>query len=423
MIERAVAIGLVLAASAPAFRYERPVELAPGNAPETCVALPAEVLSHAAPLLQDLRVIADAPAPSSRHLLIRQVREVAYMVRTSTEAASEMARPGRILNLGTRNGDVSFDVEVPEPVYRSVVLRVDRSQFSVLVRIRGTQRTGDTGISLGEFAYSSNAEDNLPQKRVISLPESSFRYLHFDVRTVALEPLTPRDIAGVDVLAPTSKPARYAAVATASAPQQKTRATVYEFAVPANVPVDRMTFASDRPDAVFSRTADLERYRANEPNKAQREMLVQSEGISLAQLPPGVRETTPRPEPAILLALGAVPYASTVRLTIQNGDDAPLALHDLTLQMRQREVCFLRHPDTAYVLRYGDPALGPPQYDLSPIAAALKDASESRLGPERVLIPEAHLRAFSFSPVLLWVALIVVVATLGFVALRSARRE
>jgi hypothetical protein len=278
---------------------------------------------------------------------------------------------------------------------------------------------------LGEFAYSSNAEDNGPQQRVISLPESSFRYLHFDIRTVALEPLSPRDVAGVDVMTPATEPARYVLVARASAPQQKPRATVYEFTVPANVPVERLTFASDRADAVFSRTADLERYRPDEKNPARREMSVQSEGISLAQLPVSARETKPRERPAIALALGAVPYASTVRLTIQNGDDAPLALHDVTLEMRQREVCFLRHSDTAYVLRYGDPALGPPQYDLSPIAAGLKDASESKLGPERSLTPEeAGLRPFTERhPGLLWAALILVVGTLGFVALRSAKKE
>ena len=410
MIGRAVAIGLVLAASAPAFHYERPVQLAAGDAAETCVALPADLLSHAAPWLQDLRVMANG-------------HEVAYMVRTSDDGASVVARPGRILNLGRRNGEISFDVEVTEPVYQRVVLRVDRSQFSVLVRIRGTQRVGEPGVALGEFAYSSNAEENAPQQRVITLPESSFRYLHFEIRTLALEPLMPRDIAGVDVMTPTAEPARYAAVASAGGPQQKARETVYEFAVPANVPVDRLTFASDRADAVFSRTADLERYRPDAADKARREMPVQSEGISLVQLPPGSRETKPRPNPAIPLALGAAPFASTVRLTIQNGDDTPLALHDLKLEMRQREVCFLRHPDTSYVLRYGDPAVGPAQYDLSPIAAARKDASESRLGPERALAPgEAGLRPFTERhPGLLWAALVLVVGTLGFVALRSAR--
>jgi hypothetical protein len=126
----------------------------------------------------------------------------------------------------------------------------------------------------------------------------------------------------------------------------------------------------------------------------------------------------------LALGLGAAPYASTVRLTIQNGDDAPLALHGVTLQMRERQICFLRKANTPYVLRYGDPSLGPPQYDLSPIEAAATDASVSIAGNERALAPQpARLRPFTERhPVLLWVALILVVVTLGLVALRSARR-
>jgi hypothetical protein len=50
--------------------------------------------------------------------------------------------------------------------------------------------------------------------------------------------------------------------------------------------------------------------------------------------------------------------------------------------------------------------------------------SESTLGAERVLTPEAAIGLRPFTerhPVLLWIALILVVGTLGFVALRSAR--
>jgi hypothetical protein len=118
-----------------------------------------------------------------------------------------------------------------------------------------------------------------------------------------------------------------------------------------------------------------------------------------------------------------VPYASTVRLTIQNGDDAPLALRNVVLDMRERQVCFLRKPNTSYTLRYGDPLLGAPQYDLSPIEAAAMSVSESTLGAERALTPAPKgRRPFTERhPILLWVALILVVGTLGFVALRSAR--
>ncbi len=141
--------------------------------------------------------------------------------------------------------------------------------------------------------------------------------------------------------------------------------------------------------------------------------------MTLARLP----DTKQKPQ-TIDLGLGAMSSASTVRLTVQNGDDAPLALHGITLEMRERQVCFLRKANTSYRLRYGDPSLGPPRYDLTPIEAAAADASVSMLGAERALTPETSaVRPFTERhPVLLWVALIIVVGTLGVVALRSAKK-
>jgi hypothetical protein len=408
------ALILVAGVGHPAFRYERPVLLASGAAPETCVALPLELLPHAAPQLEDLRVMAGD-------------REVAYQLRISSDVAEQVGRPEQVLNLGKRNGAISFDVEMTEPRYSRVLLKMARSHFSVLVHVTGIDRPGEAGVAFPEIAYSSDTPEDEPQMKLILLPESDFRYLHFEIQTLALEPVTPQDIAGVDVLAERAEPPRYVQAAVASGPQQKPHETIYEFVVPSNVPLDRLSFMSDDPKAVFSRIADLERFPSpgsqpaahEEAGAAKPATPVQSEGVTLARLP----DTKRRPQ-TIDLGLGAMSSASTVRLTIQNGDDAPLALHGITLEMRERQVCFLRKANTSYTLRYGDPSLGPPRYDLTPIEAAAADASISTLGVERALTPEtAAERPFTERhPVLLWVALILVVGTLGVVALRSAKK-
>lgn len=419
MISRVGMAGLALLVAAPAFRYERPVQLAPDKDAETCVVLPVDLLTHAAPQLQDLRLLAGE-------------REVAYRVRTSSDAAAEQARAEQILNLGRRNGAISFDVQMTEPRYSRVVLKMARSHFSVLVHVTGIDHPGEAGVAFPEIAYSSDTPEEEPQAKLIRLPVSSFPYLHFEVQTLALEPLTPQDIAGVDVLVESSVPPRYTQVAQAGAPQQKEHASVYEFAVPVNVPAERLSFASDDPNAVFSRSAYLERY-SNKSNpeadknaaRTSAEMPVQNEAVLVTHSPADRDRSMLNGTSTIdLAAMGDVPYPSTVRLTINNGDDAPLALHNVVLQMRERQLCFLRKPDTAYTLRYGDRSLGPPQYDLSPIEAAAASVSASTLGAERALSPQVaeKLRPFTERhPVLLWIALILVVGTLGAVALRSAR--
>ena len=409
------AIILLAGVEHPAFRYERPVLPASSASPETCVALPLELLPHAAPQLEDLRVMSGD-------------REVAYQLRISSDVAEQVGRPEQILNLGKRNGAISFDVEMTEPRYSRVLLKMARSHFSVLVHVTGIDRPGEAGVAFPEIAYSSDTPEDEPQMKLIMLPESDFRYLHFEIQTLALEPVTPQDIAGVDVLVESAEPPRYVQAAVAGGPQQKPHETIYEFAVPANVPLDRLSFVSDDPNAVFSRTADLERFPSSlsqtaptheEAGAAKPATPVQSEGVTLARLPDAKRQPQ-----TIDLGLGALSSTSTVRLTIQNGDDAPLALHAITLEMREREVCFLRKANLAYTLRYGGPSLGPPRYDLTPIEASAANASISMLGVERALTPEtAAERPFTERhPVLLWVALIIVVGTLGVVALRSAKK-
>lgn len=414
MISRIGLSALALAAVTPAFHYERPVQLVAATVPETCVVLPLDLLSHAALRLEDLRVMAGD-------------REIAYQVRISSDVAEDVGRPEQILNLGQRNGAISFDVEMTEPRYSRVLLKMARSHFSVLVHVTGIDRPGEAGVAFPEIAYSSDTPEDEPQMKPIALPESSFRYLHFEIRTLALDPVTPQDIAGVDVLTESREPPRYMQVALATGPRHKPHETIYAFAVPANAPVERLTFASEDPNAVFSRIADLERWKAqaaDDQGARRPETPVQSEGVTLTRSPDAKRQSASREPSTIALGLGAVSYPSTLRLTIQNGDDAPLALHAITLQMRQRQACFLPRSNTSYTLRYGDPSLGPPQYDLTPIEAVAMNASVSTLGAERALTPEvAGMRPFTERhPVLLWVALIVVVGTLGIVALRSARR-
>jgi hypothetical protein len=406
-----LALAAAGAAVHPAFRYERPVQLASASASETCVVLPLDMLPHAALRLEDLRVMGGD-------------REIAYQLRISSDAAKDVGRPEQILNLGQRNGAISFDVEMTEPRYSRVLLKMARSHFSVLVHVTGIDRPGEAGVAFPEIAYTSDTPEDEPQLKRITLPESSFRYLHFEIKTLALDPVTPHDIAGVDVLVERAEPPRFLQAAVAAGPQQKQHETIYEFAVPANVPVDRLTLASDDPNAVFSRTADLERYRAPLQQAATTAMPAQSEGVTLTRSPDAKHQPASSGPSTIDLGLGAVPYPSTVRLTIQNGDDAPLALHAITLQMRERQVCFLHKANTSYTLRYGDASLGPPQYDLTPIEAAAMNASVSTLGAERALTPEmTDVRPFTERhPVLLWVALFVVVGTLGIVALRSARK-
>lgn len=431
----ALALLAVPAAAPPSFHYERPVQLASASAPETCVVLPVELFPHAAPALADLRLMAGT-------------REVAYQLRTSTDAVAERAIPQPILNLGDHAGALAFDVAITEPRYSRLTLHVARGNFSVLVHIAGSNQVGppdasgkgDAGVSFPEVAWSSAPAQGDAQQTVITLPPSTFPYLHVELRRLALDTLTPQDLTGVDLLSDSTTPPEYVTVAEAEAPEQAPHTTLYRFAVPANVPVERLYFDSDDKQAAFSREATLERLASVATGRRghpEPEQATEAQGMRIAQTPePAARVGTSLPPPTTVSgqpepgaidvgALAPMPAASTVRLTISNGDDAPLALHGVRLAMRQRRLCFLRRPGEDYVLRYGDPALAAPHYDVTPLQAAQAGASTSTAGEERLLLATAQgdLPFTEQHPYLLWVALFAVVLTLGTIAIRTAARR
>ena len=112
-------------------------------------------------------------------------------------------------------------------------------------------------------------------------------------------------------------------------------------------------------------------------------------------------------------------------MTIDNGDDAPLSLERVRLQMRERKLCFEAAPNVRYALFYGDSALTAPHYDYATLFTPQADASQAALGPEQAnptYQPRPDERPFTEKhPALLWAALIVVVALLGVLALRSVK--
>ena len=105
-------------------------------------------------------------------------------------------------------------------------------------------------------------------------------------------------------------------------------------------------------------------------------------------------------------------FATATRwtVTIDNGDDAPLALERVRLQMLERKLCFEAEANAHYALFYGDPKLTAPHYDCATLFTPQPDASLTAVGPEQAnpaYQPRPDERPFTERhPALLWVALI-----------------
>jgi hypothetical protein len=394
------------------FRYERPIERAPQQAGRVCLALGAEVFAHASPQMADLRLYHDGT-------------ETPYVIRTAmpTEGTQKSIAP---LNLGARSGQTVFDAELPDTHYSDLQLDVTAQNFIATVTVTGSRTKGGSAeTKLGVFTIFDLTRQRLGRSTVLHLPESDFQYLHFRIAG----PLTPENVKGLSVeRLPASQPA-YMTIAESAQVTRKGHSSILEFTVPAHVPVDRIVFVPGASPALFSRdvtisVAAVPSSPATDGSEPAQPVVSTGNLLRVHSSQNGHRIDEER----LAIDAPSVDFDTQTKwtVTIDNGDDAPLTFATVQLQMLERTLCFEAAANMGYALYYGDSALTTPRYDYATLFVAQANASAATAGPEQSnpdFQPRPDERPFTEKhPALLWVALIAVIALLGTIALRSAKR-
>lgn len=223
-----------------------------------------------------------------------------------------------------------------------------------------------------------------------------------------------------------SNAAQYVTVAATPQVAEQGHDSVITFAIPPNVPVDRIRFSVGSSPAEFSRPVSI----------CVRASSVQNKNASVATIAYGnlLRVHTMENGHEVNeehLVISA-PHSSTSfadgtrwTITVHNQNDPPLDIRSVSLQMIARNLCFDAAANAAYSLYYGDPALTPPRYDYTTLFVPEKNAARAALGPEQLnqlYTPRPDTRPFTEKhPTLLWVALIAAILILGAIALSSAK--
>jgi hypothetical protein len=394
------------------FRSERPVRIDALTATHVCLVADADLYAHAASGLSDVRLYHDGV-------------ETPYLIAASTPPPAVLERSIAPLNLGTRGGMTAFDVAMPASGYSDLRLTVRGKNFIAAVTVSGSQQETGPATRIGSFTIFDLTRQHLGRSTLLHLPASDFRFLHFRVAG----PLGPNQIGGLLIDQPSTAKPSFLTVAETTRATHKGHTTVVEFTVPARVPVDRIEFAPARTPANFSREVTIS--AAPSPLKELSEAGGQSQPLtSFGSLLRVHTVEDGRPIDQERFAIDA-PHAvfdapSKWTITIENGDDAPLVPTAVRLEMLERDLCFEASEARGYTLYYGDPALSAPRYDLGQlIHFRVQDATRAAAQVERAnpfYKPRPDARPFTERhPVLLWIALAVVVAVLGAIALRSAR--
>jgi hypothetical protein len=427
--------------------YQRALSV-PTGAGQACSILDAQVFPHAEPALIDLRIFPLSAANGAQH-------EVPYAI-TMSQAVTEETQPAQLLNLGSDGGKIVFDLEMPQRAYSDVTLNIDpnATNFLATAAVTGLDALGGTAKStaLGSFTLFDLTSQHLSRSTTLPLQESTFHYLHVALSVSpapgaspgSAPPIVPAMVLGAQVPPSREEQILYTTVAATTTVETAGRESHAAFEIPPRVPVERIEFVL-APDfkANFSRDVKVTATAEPLPKRAPKS--------SSAEGDPDNDERVPLPEtmtgnilrvhaneagreirmeelgfPAILGANLQRP--AKVEVAIENGDDQPLPVKQVLLEMRQRELCFdaASSRGANLGLYYGDSALSGPVYDYERLFVASDKSLAATLAPEQpnpqyTPRPEAPLPFTERHPQVLWIALIAAICALGLVAIKSSR--
>ena len=424
-------------------RYVRAMHVPRGNG-QACAVLDAAIFPHAAPSLTDLRIF---PSAAGAH-------EVPHAI-TMSEAITQETQSARVLNLGSSAGRIAFDLQMPQRAYTSVALDLDPllHDFLATATVTGGHSPAEAakGAELGVFTLFDLASQHLSRDTTLPLQESTFPYLHVVLSAVSAagardgqSRFTPSMVQGAEV--PPSREAQivYTTVAETQSVLTAGRESFASFAVPARVPVERVEFVlAPGYKGNFSRDVKLTATTEPAPQGSPEGGTIAGgiEDDARASLPEVVNGSILRVHTAeagreirtdnlgFAAILGSnLQHAAKVQVAIENGDDQPLPIAVVKLEMRQRKLCFdaAAAAGAPLSLYYGDPALVAPVYDYARLFVASANPLAVTLGPEQgnpryTPRPQAPESFTDRHPQVLWIALIITVCILGAVALRAAK--
>jgi hypothetical protein len=393
------------------FQYERHLQGIEQRTGQSCLVLDPAIFPHAAAGLADLRIYRDGA-------------EIPFVLHTAaaSEGGLQTIAP---LNLGRRGGETVFDVSLPTGRYSDLQLDVTGQNFIAAVTVTGSQTdAGSAETRIGSYTIFDLTSQKLGRSTILHLPESDFRFLHFRIHGQ----LAPESIKGVSVeQLPASQPS-YQTIAETSHIERKGHTSVLQFTLPAHLPVDRIAFTPGASPVQFNRALSVSSTFIPASRSTGTDQPVQTHFsgnlLRVHSMENGQRIDEEHLAIDVSWADSSQPSQWTI--TIENGDDAPLTMESVRLQMLERSLCFETAASGNYALYYGDPAIIAPRYDYATFFTPQANAVRIAAGPERqnpAYQPRPDDRPFTEKhPALLWIALVALIALLGTVALRSAKR-
>ena len=355
-----------------------------------------ELWSHSRPDLGDLRLY-DGDSP------------VQYFLSEQRAGISSEEVEAKILNLGSVAGHTEFDLDVAGLAeYDRIRLRIDAHDFVVTASVSGGTAPGKAAeVELTPSTLYDFTKEQLGSNFLLKLPPSSFRYLH-----IKLSPgIRPQEVKGAIIYNLHEQRASWTKAGSCNTPQQKPHVTTIVCNVAEKAPLSRFAFHVAPEQVNFRRAVGVEDAKG-----------VQIAAGEISRVRVNRAGTLVTAEELSVNVLGS---SGPITLSIDNGDNPPLAITTAEPLAFEQRVYFAPEGKNALHLYYGDAELSAPVYDYArffhldtaPMQAQLGAGSHNpQYGgrPDYRPWSERHT-------VILWTAMLLVVLALAVLAFRGLR--
>jgi hypothetical protein len=355
-----------------------------------------ELWNHSRPDLADLRLYSgDSP--------------VQYSLSEQRAGVSSEEVEAKILNLGRISGHTEFDLDAEGlATYDRIRLRLDAKDFVVTASVAGSNNLGQpSSTDLAPSTLYDFTSEQLGSNSVLKMPPSSFRYLHVKLSAGIL----PQQVKGAAIYNLREQQASWTKVGSCAPPQQKQRTTEIVCEVPVRVPLTRILFQVAPGQVNFRRMVSvLDARGMQEANGEISRVRVNRAGTLVTG------------EELFISVAGS---SGQLILSVDNGDNPPLAILGVQPLSLERRVYFDPQGKTALQLYYGDEKLSVPVYDYArffhldalPAQAQLEAGAHN---PQYTGRPDD--RPWSERHVgILWAVMILAVIALAMLAIRGLR--
>ncbi len=392
----------------PYFKYQRPVQTQPGG--QRFVAVDEQIWKNARRDLGDLRLYSGQ-------------QEVPYALVVEHDNRESGSRDVPLLQQSVVGDKTQFLIDMTGVAeYDHIDLKLTAKNFVAHARVEGQEDLhGKNWALLGESILYDLSKENLGGNSVLRLPLSTYKYL----RVTIDGPVKPADILGATSEFRQEQKAVWrdvgGAPTIAELPANAARGdsyhgvrkgTVLTFAVPENVPVDRVTLDIDPGQPNFRRSVQV---------TGDKDDYVGSGEIDRVHM---VRQGQKIDSDDYDVNFSAVGH-KTIKVTIDNGDDPPLKIKSARLQQLEHRLYFDASASGPMTLYYGDEKLDPPIYDYAKLFLLAKDAAPAQLGGEQTnatFTGRPDERPWTERhPAVLWIAIVAAVLILGAIAVRSMK--